>query len=99
MPVTPITPNVTTVTIPTTVPPGYTFTTGLITSNSAGIWPTSNSPYDCFITTSEHKKLQDRVEEIEKRLAILQPNETLQEKYPALQEAYDAYKIIEKLVK
>jgi hypothetical protein len=46
----------------------------------------------------EFIKLRKRVEEIEKRLAILHPNEELQAKYPALQEAYDAYKIMEKIV-
>ncbi len=46
----------------------------------------------------QFNKLTDRIDSIEKRLAILQPNETVQEKYPALQEAYDAYKIIEQLV-
>jgi len=53
---------------------------------------------DTFVRAEEYEKLLGRVQEIEKRLAILQPNETLQEKYPVLQEAYDAYKIIEKLV-
>jgi len=43
-------------------------------------------------------EIKARLEEIEKRLAILKPNETLQEKFPALQEAYESYKIIEKLV-
>jgi len=32
------------------------------------------------------------------RLAIIEPNQVLQDKYPALQEAYEAYKIIERLV-
>ena len=40
----------------------------------------------------------DRMAKIEERLAILEPNQELQDKYPALQEAYEAYKIIEKLV-
>jgi len=38
------------------------------------------------------------MEAIEKRLAILIPNEELQARFPALQEAYDHYKLIEKLV-
>lgn len=46
----------------------------------------------------EHNTLLKRVEELEKRLLIIPPNEALQEKYPALKEAYEAYKIIEKLV-
>ena len=49
----------------------------------------------------ENKDFQDvqaRLAAIEQRLAILQPNETLQAKYPSLQEAYDHYKLIESLV-
>jgi hypothetical protein len=46
----------------------------------------------------EFQDLQNRLTEIEEQLLILKPNEVLQAKYPALQEAYDAYKIIEKLV-
>ena len=58
-------------------------------------------PYQPFPdgpTAMEYEALLQRVIEIEKRLAILQPNETLQEKFPALQEAYEAYKIVEKIV-
>ena len=43
-------------------------------------------------------EVTDRLTEIEKRLAILRPNEELQARFPALQEAYDNYKLIEKLV-
>jgi hypothetical protein len=46
----------------------------------------------------DFQELQERVAAIECRLAILRPNETLQAKYPSLQEAYDHYKLIEKLV-
>ena len=58
----------------------------------------SGATWTSHTTNAEYDKLAARVEALEKRLAILQPNETMQEKYPALQEAYDAYKIIEKLV-
>ena len=44
------------------------------------------------------KELKNRIECIEQRLAIVIPNEELQARFPALQEAYDAYKLIEKLV-
>jgi hypothetical protein len=44
------------------------------------------------------KDMVSRIEAIEKRLAILIPNEGLQARFPALQEAYDHYKLIEKLV-
>jgi hypothetical protein len=43
-------------------------------------------------------EVTERLAEIEKRLAILRPNEELQARFPALQEAYDNYKLIEKLV-
>lgn len=46
----------------------------------------------------EFKNLMDRMNKIEERFAILHPNQELQDRFPALQEAYEAYKIIEKLV-
>lgn len=46
----------------------------------------------------DFKEVSDRLAEIEKRLAILRPNKELQSRFPALQEAYDNYKLIEKLV-
>ena len=49
-------------------------------------------------TESDHLILLKRIEAIEARLAIIEPNQVLQDKYPALQEAYEAYKIIERLV-
>lgn len=43
--------------------------------------------------------LQERVEKIEKRLAILEaPDKEKLEKFPALQEAYEHYLFVEKLV-
>ena len=43
-------------------------------------------------------ELKYRLEKIEEQLAILYPNNKLHEKYPSLKEAYDQYKLIEKLV-
>jgi hypothetical protein len=43
-------------------------------------------------------KVMGRLAEIEKRLAILAPNEELQAKFPSLKEAYDHYKLVEQLV-
>jgi len=51
-----------------------------------------------FVTKQEHKEMLDRITEIEKRLFILQSNRYLEEKYPALKEAYEAYKLIEGLI-
>lgn len=48
---------------------------------------------------AELKIINKRLEEIEKRLHILtKPDQDLMDKYPALKEAYDAYKLIEKLI-
>lgn len=47
----------------------------------------------------EMTEMKEKIEAIEDRLAILRPDETLHEKYPALKEAYEHYKLIEKLVK
>ena len=46
----------------------------------------------------DFREVLERIAAIEQRLAILRPNETLQAKYPSLQEAYDHYKLIEKIV-
>lgn len=46
----------------------------------------------------DFNELKERIECIEKRLAIVIPNTELQARFPALQEAYDHYKLIEKLV-
>ena len=46
----------------------------------------------------EFRELTERISGIEKRLAILRPNWELQARFPALQEAYDAYRLIEKMV-
>ncbi len=43
-------------------------------------------------------KLKEQINAIEDRLMILRPNEVLQEKYPALKEAYEHYKLVERLV-
>lgn len=59
---------------------------------------TTASSWTSF-TLTDHEILLRRIEAIEARLAIIEPNQELQDKYPALQEAYDAYKIIERLVK
>ena len=42
--------------------------------------------------------LHDRITKIEKRLLILEPNFELHDKYPSLKEAYEQYKIIERLI-
>lgn len=50
-------------------------------------------------TTDDIAEVTDRLVKIEERLAILNsPDPKLLETYPALREAYDAYKLIERLV-
>ena len=76
------------------------FSQGLVGGNGISI---SSQPYWTSInidlkSNTEFRDLQSRIAAIEKRLLILKPNEALQAKYPALQEAYDAYKIIEAIV-
>lgn len=44
------------------------------------------------------KSLSDWMSAVEKRLTILRPNPALQEKYSALQAAYDHYKTLESLL-
>ena len=70
------------------------FSSGHVMLNSNAVWTSVSLP-----TNEDFQKLQARLSIIEERLAILEPNQPLQDKFPALQEAYDAYKIIERLVK
>lgn len=49
-------------------------------------------------TTEQMGAIADRLDAIEKRLLILQPNLELQDKYVSLKEAYDNYKLIERLL-
>ena len=65
---------------------------GVFTAN------TGTTTYSPIFTESDYQILLKRIEAIEARLAIIEPNQVLQDKYPALQEAYEAYKIIEKLI-
>ena len=73
------------------------------TAVGSGLMQTSygNGWHTLDLKLPENKDFQDvqtRLAAIEQRLAILHPNETLQAKYPSLQEAYDHYKLIEKIV-
>ena len=61
--------------------------------------PTWGSTLDLNLPNNkDFSELKERIENIERRLAIVIPNTELQERFPALQEAYDHYKLIEKLV-
>ncbi len=67
-----------------------------ITISSSPSWGTTISVD--LKSNPEFNDLQKRLIDIEKQLCILKPNEALQAKYPALQEAYDAYQLILKMV-
>lgn len=45
------------------------------------------------------QSLSDFMQEVRDRLLILEPNFELMEQYPALKDAYEKYKLIEKLLK
>ena len=67
---------------------------------------TVNVPANNYYTSisaeiSQNKEIQEmmrRIEQIEERLAIINPNVDLMSRFPALYEAYEHYKVIEKLV-
>jgi len=76
--------------------PGQVLVAGTgITISSGASWQTVELDLP---NNKEFKDLKSRMETIEQRLAIIVPNEDLQARFPALQEAYDHYKLIEKLV-
>jgi hypothetical protein len=68
-------------------------------NNVAGITTSGNLPVtDYHDLNVSGISVKDFMEEVSARLAILQPNEELHEKYPALKDAYDHYKTIEALI-
>lgn len=81
----------------------------LATSNGTGVtWASTNAQTtahgklkvegkdaDIFING---QSLSDWMQTVDKRLSILRPNPELQERYTALQEAYDHYKTLESLL-
>lgn len=70
----------------------------LVNINTIGssTWWSATKPE--YITDKNLNEIVARIEEIEKRLLILLPDNELCQKFPALKEAYDHYKLIEKLV-
>ena len=72
------------------------------TTNAAGIGPqpslkvTGNADFEGDITIKGHS-LAKMLEDINKRLAILQPDPAKLEKFEALKKAYDHYKLLEAL--
>jgi len=79
--------------------PTSTFTAGsglLVSSSATATW--QNIELD-LPANKDFKELADRIGEIEKQMMVLRPDLAMQEKYPALKEAYDAYQVILAIVK
>jgi C-terminal processing protease CtpA/Prc len=72
---------------------GYTWASP--NSKSNGTIKLEGPDSDIFV---QGKSMKDWMEKVEQRLAILEPNPELLEKYTALQEAYDHYKTLESLL-
>jgi hypothetical protein len=80
-----------------TNPPNYSIH---LSNNTTGIG-TSTYGTGISVTLSNNPEFQDlvkKIEQIQKSLCILEPDFELHEKFPALKEAYEYYKLIEKLV-
>jgi hypothetical protein len=71
----------------------YKSNSGYITSSGYGHTIVPEVAYK-----EDVSKINDRLSKIEERLCILSPSFELHDKYPALKEAYEAYRIIEGLV-
>lgn len=61
-----------------------------------GNW--SSAIYTTDSSSEKFDALSKRLTTIEERLAIVIPDEDLMSRFPSLKEAYDHYKLIEKLV-
>ena len=67
--------------------------------SSVRTWDSTASAWQEVVSPDHtHNEIETRLETIEERLAIILPNDEFHKKYPALKEAYDHYKLIEKLV-
>jgi hypothetical protein len=85
------------------------YSTGMNTMATTGTYSIGNTTTtitlgDCStitedFATSDFQHLQEQLDAINERLAILQPNLEHLEKYEALREAYEHYKTLERLVK
>jgi len=69
--------------------------TNATTTTAKGQLKLEGDDADLFV---QGKSMKAWMESVEKRLAILEPNLELQEKYSALQDAYDHYKTLESLL-
>jgi hypothetical protein len=69
-----------------------------ISSINAAHTHTINAGTRIGVTSPSAESITRRLDLIEERLAILQPCFELHEKFPALKQAYDEYKLIERLI-
>jgi hypothetical protein len=74
---------------------GATWASTSATTTAKGQLKLEGSDADIFV---QGKSMKAWMESIERRLSILEPNPELQEKYAALQAAYDHYKTLESLL-
>jgi len=79
----------------------YTYTDSITMSSASTITVSSSIFDDGFDdgTDDNFKHIQEQLDAINERLAILQPNPEHLEKYDALREAYEHYKTLERLIK
>lgn len=90
----------TTTASPITITPPASFSNTIsnitTTIGSTGTTWTNFEPLG--FSSPEFDEMKERIGKIEERLAILQPNIELHDKFPALRRAYEEYLILEKLI-
>jgi len=74
---------------------GTTWTNATSTTTAKGQLKLEGNDADIFV---QGKSMKAWMESVEKRLSILEPNPELQEKYAALQAAYEHYKTLEAIL-
>lgn len=84
--------------MPTSTGNGSTATSAssIFTISPTNYTYTYNTPY---ASTDDINKLNERLDKLEQHLLTFKVDQLLMEKYPALKEAYESYKLIEALVK
>lgn len=96
----PSTPNHVTIpgTVTTTTLPKYATTYPTVTAPGVTTWttPSSSITIDASSITFRGVKLDDRLNEIERRLAILRPNPELESRWNELKELGEKYRQLEK---
>jgi hypothetical protein len=84
------------------ISPGATGATGTYTINTASSWPSYTTTVDNDLVVKRPGKndlhVAKTLEALMERLAVIEPNFELMEKYPALREAYENYKVMEALL-